>query len=901
MTDWEESKKEFINKLESADRAFEEIFRVDNDELVIQGEERGILRNLQEDNRKILDKIKRNEFSVSIVGLEKAGKSTLGNALIKSMVLPEDAQRCTYTTTEIRAGEEDVAEVRFYTREEFNKNFKRMLKELEYPGDVDFFTMSERAFSEYWDGVEADPARRNLFHTFDGDIIKDIGRMLAGKEIIKPLLGQAPKLFGKESWESGEFNEFKTYVTGISGKDADGSAIRKPHPYAVKNIVIRSTELGKMSHMVIYDVPGFDSPTELHKKQTEEMLKESDAIILVTNVGDRPNLTGPQLDMLRKGHDAYGVNLSDKVFVFGNKLDRAPDAATGKTNLAALRNDAVNNHIARSERVIGGSARAFLETLGKISGNVASKVIEEWRPENGNGVDCLHSKMKDYYNCDRFAVLQKRAETTLAGTRDKLGELLERYRDGELNTDDAAAEVYMEIRDRLPEFVREALVITGQHVTEVKNTQPFSTALKEKINEVYPLVAEGHEELIQNEENRLAITAGAVYKTSTVDGNVRNILHVRFLENIVKQATRLTGERQEALRKDLITAFLKTMGMEPATTYQSELTASVNKLFDEMLLEGGKECDFNSLVERFADTVIEATILCTFGEEQRRDTVKELLPELVSLSVYYNLPAKDDSPNGIDLKNIGSDSDVFFAKILAHEGIASDEDSTEVKDNANYLMRLLEEHKGQILQGASIAADYFPVSKWAKLLVKAGVSLTQMESDETIKGRYKFSNKFENLVYADNWDKLLPEEKRNAIYKLVTSYADNKGDSESFSDVLEVFHERAKAERCMETKEDMIRALDADIEILRDITKKSVINAIGLERAFNSVITKNVNLIRDHLQEGEGAKAFNAWIRSHAKELMPSRFTDIIENRAVNEKRRGIVNAVKSVLTDWKV
>ncbi|MBQ4404505.1 MAG: hypothetical protein II857_08855 [Selenomonadaceae bacterium] len=33
--------------------------------------------------------------------------------------------------------------------------------------------------------------------------------------------------------------------------------------------------------------------------------------------------------------------------------------------------------------------------------------------------------------------------------------------------------------------------------------------------------------------------------------------------------------------------------------------------------------------------------------------------------------------------------------------------------------------------------------------------------------------------------------------------------------------------------------LDVDILILRDITAKAVINAIGLERAFNSVITKN--------------------------------------------------------------
>ena len=53
------------------------------------------------------------------------------------------------------------------------------------------------------------------------------------------------------------------------------------------------------------------------------MLKAADVIILVTNVGDRPNLVGTQLDMLRKERDVDDVPLSDKVFVFGNKKNGA--------------------------------------------------------------------------------------------------------------------------------------------------------------------------------------------------------------------------------------------------------------------------------------------------------------------------------------------------------------------------------------------------------------------------------------------------------------------------------------------------------------------------------------------------------------------------------------------------
>ena len=103
----------------------------------------------------------------------------------------------------------------------------------------------------------------------------------------------------------------------------------------------------------------------------------------------------------------------------------------------------------------------------------------------------------------------------------------------------------------------------------------------------------------------------------------------------------------------------------------------------------------------------------------------------------------------------------------------------------------------------------------------------------------------------------------------------------------------ARKVKRMQSKDDMVATLDADIEILRDITAKAVINAIGLERAFISVVTKNVELIREHLQAGEGAKEFRAWIRNNATNLMPSHFEHIIEQRAINENRKAIVNAIK--------
>lgn len=908
MSDWEESKQNFIDKLGNADRIFDEIFKADSEGLVIQGDEREELKILQTANKKILNKLKSREFTVAIVGLEKAGKSTLGNALINSMVLPEYAARCTYTTTEIRAGEIDVAEVYFYSRDEFNKNFKRMLNDVHYPDAADFDTMTLETFVRYWKAVEIDPAQRGIFLLHNGTTAEDIKTILTGKQKILPLLGQSRKEFGAEYWSGGDdFNEFKTYITGMAGKNADGTVRREPYPYAVKNVIIRSTQLADMSHIVLYDVPGFDSPTELHKRQTEEMLKEADAIILVTNAGDRPDLTAPQLDMLRKGQDLDGVKLSEKSFVFGNKIDRASNFKTARDNLAILKNDAVNKYqITLGNHIVGGSARAYLEKIGLIAEKVASKILDEW--QTPDGVQVLLDKMQDYYDNDRFEVLKRRAENTLSKTRTVLQNLLKRYSSGELNYQDVSTEILMDIQARLPQFTKEANRITQIHTAKIFNERPFTNALKDDVDNIYPLVAEAHLPLIESEEYELAIDPDGVYPTSKVDGNVRDKLGVLFVENIVTSTTKFTSERQSELRQALIDSFLQIMGMEATTNYKAELNDSVNKLFDEMLVKGGAECNFNSLVERFVMTLIQTLITHPFATDERVNKVKEALDELVSLSVYYNMPADKAEKNSLQLESLVSGGDKFFAKILAHEGFNA-EVEVDATENENFLRKLFEENRDQICKGASLAVELLPFGKWAKLLMKGGINLAAIDADKSIKERDKLDEKLEDLFYAydtkNNWGRFSAEQKISSIEKVIGAYAkqsisqSKSNDTESLLSQLDKIQERAKNSKRMNGKEDMITTLDADILILRDITAKAVINAIGLERAFNSVITKNVNLINRHLQEREGNAAYRAWIRNNAAKLMPSNFEQIIEQGAVRENKKAIVNAVRNLLSKW--
>lgn len=650
--------EQFILKLENTAMLFQQLFEKDPHSMIIGYEEREHLKELQRRNEKILKKLKSREFSVAVVGLEKAGKSTLGNSLIHAIVLPEYTERCTYTTTEIRAGDQDEAEIFFYTRDEFNSNFRKMLKAIGYDGSADFESMDFNTFQRYWAAVESDENKRGIFELHNGTTVEDIRKILRNKNEIQPLLSSASKKFeGQDEWKS---TEFQVYITGMKGKNADGSIIRGAQPYAVKNVIIHSTTLGEMKHMVLYDVPGFDSPTDLHKKQTEKMLADADAIILVTNVGDRPNLVGTQLDMLRKVRDDDGIRLNEKSFVFGNKIDRAGTPERAEGNKVALFNDAVNKYqIATPARIVVGSAKAYLESNKLFSKDDeergltgANKTLAEWNMEDG--IQTLHKKMQDYYDNDRFIVLKTRAEKTLADTEKFLREILDKYTPDVLDRLEIGGDLLLEIKDRVEDFVKKASTMSRRHQNQIVQNKPFSNALISEIEKIYPLSSE-FLQLIEDVENDRVIDIDGNYLLSGVNSGLREKLQIQFLENLVETAANITGDKQKEIRHEMVQLFLETLGMSANSVYKDELEESANKLFDEFLKKSkGAECIFNSLVERFAVNPIETLILSPFAEQTRYDKVLRSLPELFSLAVYYSmnttvlegeLPKVEDDPN----------------------------------------------------------------------------------------------------------------------------------------------------------------------------------------------------------------------------------------------------------------
>lgn len=248
-------------------------------------------------------KLENNTFEVSIVGLEKSGKSTFANAFMGIDILPTKDARCTYTATSIRYGNDNKAEVKFFTYEEFNESFFNKFSLL--GSDVS-------SFPDTWYDWSDDILQKAI-STFpnikseEKNIINDISEIIENKDSLRSLLNKPLAEYCGEDMEY----EIRDYIENPA------------KALAVKEIIIRSSKLSAMNNAIIYDVPGFDSPTQIHKAQTREWMKKSDAVILIANA-DRPSFNDSLVqffDSIDKDDD--DISIGEKLFVFCNRADAA--------------------------------------------------------------------------------------------------------------------------------------------------------------------------------------------------------------------------------------------------------------------------------------------------------------------------------------------------------------------------------------------------------------------------------------------------------------------------------------------------------------------------------------------------------------------------------------------------
>lgn len=233
-----------------------------------------------------LMRLRKKNFEIAAVGREKSGKSSLLNAWIGFDLLPTDNKRCTYTITEIRSCssiDDQMYIIEYFTKDEFNK--------LNIQGII--------------------PLANSLAS-------KDYAALLQKeREEIDSLKAEINGYLGKP-------NVTKNFKSFDLVADELRSAISEPgHARAVKKICIYTPKLSDQEDIVLYDVPGYDSPLTLHKEQTKQKISHVDAILFASPF-KFPSLNDCEIEILELSDktDQF-IDLKDKIVVALTNCDEA--------------------------------------------------------------------------------------------------------------------------------------------------------------------------------------------------------------------------------------------------------------------------------------------------------------------------------------------------------------------------------------------------------------------------------------------------------------------------------------------------------------------------------------------------------------------------------------------------
>ncbi|MEH1920711.1 dynamin family protein [Nostoc sp.] len=340
---------------------------------------KAILLQEAEPARRQLERLKKREFRIAVVGLEKAGKSTFINAWLECDLLPAKGGRCTFTTTQIYSVENDT-EQKLEVQAKTEEQFINLLKELETAkAQEDIKTIRENE-------ITLQQVIREGNRTFPFTRLDDIRESL------------------------------KKYV-------AD-----EKYAHAVLEARLYTNKLAQAEGIVFYDVPGLDSGLAKHVDEAKEMLSDCDAVILVQRF---TSLREKELEIIRFTElGDKNITVADKLFVFLSRIDSLATPEALKTHIEEASQDWFKRAKLPPERIIYGSAGAYL-ILNGLAGEqtrleigdthniqvqlkrLTGIIDEETLNKKGTGIPEIKEKIFNYINTERVFILKKRCEASI--------------------------------------------------------------------------------------------------------------------------------------------------------------------------------------------------------------------------------------------------------------------------------------------------------------------------------------------------------------------------------------------------------------------------------------------------------------------------------------------------------
>lgn len=826
------------------------------------------LRKYREKCEKLYRKLDKNEFEIAIVGLEKAGKSTFGNALMGNRILPDADERCTYTSTCIRYGN-DQAVVKFFNMGEMDGIVRGYLSVMGIE-NVDSFTYQGLTSSGYT--MMFNKLDQKTQNDYRNTVHQDLLNLLENKnEIIANYVGQSERTFsGQELYEQ----EFRDFIT--SPRVA----------VAVKEVSIESSKLSNLQNAVIYDVPGFDSPTSMHLEQTKERMKEADAILLIASAF-APSITGPALNMFKEVVDEDNVSLGEKLFIFGNKADLAN---TLKKNIQTLKNEAVKWNMLSSnlldERVIVGSAFAHLQSIGIIEKKDAVEKIEseEYKAawSHGDGIEYTYSKLVRYNETERFEVTKNKVLRNNEGLKTIIKELEEKYSDRSSGFDFTGVQVgTASLRRESSEAIQQALEELREEVrTKYKQDRILSQRLQEEVTKLFD--EEGKYSITDEDityAKRKIIDTDPSKNVEKVEDLIREAKFTRIYDDFSKSAFLVAQNDHTEYYDKIVKSFEAALRVTKASSNYEKIHNLIIDFIGKYRKNDEAEFIYRALIERFVMDVVEVLVLRPYSSEARLNKFIDAAEVFSGLVMFYN-PGDANEGYKKQFLSVAPKNQPLLLALVFHDYKESDVKSKEAMNLIGGISKSLCDNP-EIVQLAYSIIKQDPIS---------GVDAIRKM---VVRDRFKHCKEDDDFVRS--MIPTLRDVKKNISIE-GSNESDNSTKKHDFdfsnSAVFAVQYKKYFGNKKVRDYENVKEFFEEDLAILEKFLVHASIPAIRLEKPFITREVQSINKLVDAVKSVE----YDTLIAENAQLFLPDVYERLNISIANFTAHKAAVDEAKKIL-----
>lgn len=574
-------KIDLFNQVQSIKNIFDEI---KSNVTLKTGEEQENFSKLYEKLTIWSDRLKDTRFKVALVGTTSAGKSSFANALLHKDLLPEDDKTTTFTSASIESSNEDKAIIEFYSKDEFKTKFNELLKEIKID-DQNYETLTISNFQYLFNDLE------NLQKEHVN--IKEIRNILEEKKEIEEYLGSKTIELSEISKES-----LKNYIT-------------KPEiARAVKRITIKSTQFKDMDNLIIYDVPGFDSPTKLHKEQALKFMKDAEIVILVHGFGNASDLNDSQVGMLTSTKDEFGQELAKKMIVVGNKIDKeiGENKEEAKNKIQKLSNDLTDSlkkfNVYHHKNFIPISAKGYLQEENIVFGEEITNKLK--RLNISNGFSEFNTRLKEVFEHDALEVLNTVVNKISHESKAFLQNFKLNYNpimDVKRKRTDEFALVDKKWKE-IQKSLREELFKQKNTIKETK--YDLDTSIKNQVNENWiSKISEKVDDYVKNEIIKGTDGRNNNISASKINDRVREVIYKESLKLIIKISTDTIEDNSGTEEKELFEILRKNI-LNKNENLEKNLRNILLEITNDYKYETNS---YKPLIHRFLNNIFEVIIL----------------------------------------------------------------------------------------------------------------------------------------------------------------------------------------------------------------------------------------------------------------------------------------------------